>query len=108
MGDDFIEDAAQLQPGQVGAQAEVLADAEGPVLVVDILPPGPGDVEDIGVFNVGLVGGGGLVEQHYLLALAELLAAPLLPLAGRAAEMNDRSVVRSEERRGGKDRRDRW
>ena len=80
----------------MGAEAEVLADAEGAVVVLYIFALGAGDVEVVHIGEHRLVRASGAVMQMHLVALADQLPAHFHILGGRAPKCNHRRIVAQE------------
>ncbi len=83
-GQEAFEHDLELQAGQLVAQAEVGAEAEGHVRV-----GAAGDVEGVGLVEDGLVAVGRGVEEEQLLALADGGVAQLDVAGGRAGHVLD-------------------
>src|SRR2546426_6966200 len=75
----LLEHDLDLQAGQVGAQAEVMPDAKGEVVVRRAA-----DVETVGVREDLLVAGGRAIPDGQLVALADRLGPPLRGARRRA------------------------
>ena len=82
---ESIEEGADLQTGQRGAEAEVGAEAER-----DVMVRRAGEVEGLGVVEMGRIPIRGTVGQQHLLALADGAAVELDIFGGGTAEVVDR------------------
>ena len=82
---ESIEEGADLQTGQRGAEAEVGTETER-----DVMVRRAGEVEGLGVVEMGRIPIRGAVGQQHLLALADGAAVEFDILGGGTAEVVDR------------------
>ena len=86
-GEQFGEQQAQGEPGEVRSEAEVLADSEGELRVRRAV-----DVEGVGVVEYRRIAVRPGVPHQHLVALRDLLASDLDVGGGRSTEVMDRRL----------------